>query len=229
MELDFDFRIDRLAAIAPQINTLLHQAIVLVKLKPGQILKERELSETLEVSRTPIREALLRLADEGLVEIFPQAGTYVSRISVEAVRESQFIREAMEVATVRCVAQQATPEWLTKAERLVQQYSQAIEWGDYDVLFDLDEQFHRSIAEFRFRERLWKITNSAKSHMDRVRRLSLPYPGRRLEIVQEHGEVLRAISERDEVQAVEAMRAHLNTVFTDLERVRGEFSEYFVH
>ena len=225
----FDFKIDRRASIAPQINALLHQAIVSVKFKPGQILKERELSEQMEVSRTPIREALLRLADEGLVEIFPQAGTYVSRISVEAVHESQFIREAMEVATVRYAAQTASPDWLQRTERLVQQYEQAVELGDFEELFELDEQFHRSIAELRYKARLWKITNSAKSHMDRVRRLSVPYRERRLEIVQEHNKVLQAIGERNESKAVEAMRSHLNTVFIDLQRVRKEFQEYFVN
>jgi DNA-binding GntR family transcriptional regulator len=223
-----DFTIDRRKSMVDQTHTLLQNAIISSKLPPGQVLKERELCDILSISRTPIREALLRLQEDGLVEIFPQAGTYVSRISIEAVYESQFIRVALEMATVGYAARHGTPEWQTKTRRLVEKYKQALEWDDFDELFDLDEQFHRSIAEFRFRDRLWKMTNSAKAHMDRVRRLSLPYRDRRLAIAAEHTAVLDAIITREEAQAVEAMRRHLNTVFRDLERVRTEHGEYFV-
>lgn len=223
-----DFTIDRRKSMVDQTHTLLQNAIISSKLPPGQVLKERELCDILSISRTPIREALLRLQEDGLVEIFPQAGTYVSRISIEAVHESQFIRVALEMATVGYAARHGTPEWQTKTRRLVEKYKQALEWEDFDELFDLDEQFHRSIAEFRFRDRLWKMTNSAKAHMDRVRRLSLPYRDRRLAIAAEHTAVLDAIITREEAQAVEAMRRHLNTVFRDLERVRTEHGEYFV-
>lgn len=223
-----DFTIDRRKSMVDQTHTLLQNAIISSKLPPGQVLKERELCDILSISRTPIREALLRLQEDGLVEIFPQAGTYVSRISIEAVHESQFIRVALEMATVGYAARHGTPEWQTKTRRLVEKYKQALEWDDFDELFDLDEQFHRSIAEFRFRDRLWKMTNSAKAHMDRVRRLSLPYRDRRLAIAAEHTAVLDAIITREEAQAVEAMRRHLNTVFRDLERVRTEHGEYFV-
>ncbi len=223
-----DFTIDRRKSMVDQTHTLLQNAIISSKLPPGQVLKERELCDILSISRTPIREALLRLQEDGLVEIFPQAGTYVSRISIEAVHESQFIRVALEMATVGYAARHGTPEWQTKTRRLIEKYKQALEWEDFDELFDLDEQFHRSIAEFRFRDRLWKMTNSAKAHMDRVRRLSLPYRDRRLAIAEEHTAVLDAIITREEAQAVEAMRRHLNTVFRDLERVRTEHGEYFV-
>lgn len=223
-----DFTIDRRKSMVDQAHTLLQNAIIFSKLPPGQVLKERELCDILSISRTPIREALLRLQEDGLVEIFPQAGTYVSRISIEAVHESQFIRVALEMATVGYAARHGTPEWQTKTRRLIEKYKQALEWEDFDELFDLDEQFHRSIAEFRFRDRLWKMTNSAKAHMDRVRRLSLPYRDRRLAIAEEHTAVLDAIITREEAQAVEAMRRHLNTVFRDLERVRTEHGEYFV-
>ena len=83
-----DFTIDRRKSMVDQAHTLLQNAIISSKLPPGQVLKERELCDILSISRTPIREALLRLQEDGLVEIFPQAGTYVSRISIEAVHES---------------------------------------------------------------------------------------------------------------------------------------------
>ena len=127
-----DFTIDRRKSMVDQAHTLLQNAIIFSKLPPGQVLKERELCDILSISRTPIREALLRLQEDGLVEIFPQAGTYVSRISIEAVHESQFIRVALEMATVGYAARHGTTEWQTKTRRLVEKYKQALEWDDFD-------------------------------------------------------------------------------------------------
>ena len=90
-----EFSLNRQKLITPQIYHFLQSAIVSVHLIPGAGLKEKEIIERLGVSRTPIREAMLRLEDEGLIEIYPQSGTYVSKIKIETVRESQFIREAM--------------------------------------------------------------------------------------------------------------------------------------
>ena len=91
-------RINRRLPIVPQVHTTLHHLIVHCVIPPGSPIREKDLSEQMEVSRTPIREALLQLEKEGLVEIYPQSGTRISKISMEEVRESHFIREAMESA-----------------------------------------------------------------------------------------------------------------------------------
>lgn len=220
-------RLDRRGNLVQQVHQFLLEGIISVTLKPGQVLREREISEELMVSRTPIREALLKLADDGLVDIFPQTGTYVSRISVEEVHESQFIREALETAMVRYATENGTKEWFSRLEGLLEQYRQAIAWNDLDELFGLDELFHRTIADYRFTRRLWSFTNKAKAHMDRVRRLSLPIPERRQEILQEHERVLKAMVQGDVAEAVASMCEHLSTVFSDLERVRKEYPDYF--
>ena len=102
--------INRRLPIVAQVYSLLHHLIVHCVLPPGSPIREKDLSEQMEVSRTPIREALLQLEKEGLVEIYPQSGTRISKISMEEVCESHFIREAMESATVRFAAQQGNFE-----------------------------------------------------------------------------------------------------------------------
>ena len=87
--------------LSRKVFEYLYNDILFLKLKPGQLIKEKEISTKLDVSRTPIREALLKLEDEGLVEIYPQRGTYISKISIESVYESHFIRESIEIATVK--------------------------------------------------------------------------------------------------------------------------------
>src|ERR671936_1621606 len=91
-----------------QVYAALRDAIVRAELEPGRRLSENELASWLGVSRTPIREALVRLRDERLVEIVPQLGTFVSRISPQAVADAQFVREALECAAVRAAAARAT-------------------------------------------------------------------------------------------------------------------------
>ena len=165
-------RINRRLPIVPQVHSTLLHLIVHCVLPPGSPIREKDLSEQMEVSRTPIREALLQLEKEGLVEIYPQSGTRISKISMEEVRESHFIREAMESATVRFAAQKGDSELHKQLNTRLQEFNDALGTAEKDLLFELDELFHKTIAEFRFQNRLWKITNIAKSHMDRVRHLT---------------------------------------------------------
>ncbi|MGB1132944.1 MAG: GntR family transcriptional regulator [bacterium] len=220
--------INRRLPIVPQVHSLLHHLIVHCVLPPGSPIREKDLSEQMEVSRTPIREALLQLEKEGLVEIYPQSGTRISKISMEEVRESHFIREAMESATVRFAALQGDSELHKKLKSRLQQFKDSLDTAEKDLLFELDELFHKTIAEFRFQNRLWKITNIAKSHMDRVRHLTLPLPKRIYEIADEHQRVADFIIRHQPDEAVRAIQDHLSVIFSDIERIRAEHSEYFV-
>ena len=221
-------RINRRLPIVPQVHSTLHHLIVHCVLPPGSPIREKDLSEQMEVSRTPIREALLQLEKEGLVEIYPQSGTRISKISMEEVRESHFIREAMESATVRFAAQQGDSELHKQLNTRLQEFEAALGTAEKDLLFELDELFHKTIAEFRFQNRLWKITNIAKSHMDRVRHLTLPLPKRIYEIADEHQRVADCIIQHQPDEAVRGIQDHLCVIFSDIERIRAEHSEYFV-
>ena len=206
-------RINRRLPIVPQVHTTLHHLIVYCVLLPGTAIREKDLGEQMEVSRTPIREALLQLEKEGLVEIYPQSGTRISKISMEEVRESHFIREAMESATVRFAAQQGDSEFNKQLKSRLQQFKDSLDTAEKDLLFELDELFHKTIAEFRFQNRLWKITNIAKSHMDRVRHLTLPLPKRIYEIADEHQRVAEFIIRHQPDEAVRAIQDHLSVIF----------------
>jgi DNA-binding GntR family transcriptional regulator len=221
-------RINRRLPIVPQVHSTLHHLIVHCVLPPGSPIREKDLSDQIEVSRTPIREALLQLEKEGLVEIYPQSGTLISKISMEEVRESHFIREAMESATVRFAAQQGDSELHKQLNIRLQEFNHALGTAEKDLLFELDELFHKTIAEFHFQNRLWKITNIAKSHMDRVRHLTLPLPKRIYEIADEHQRVADCIIQHQPDEAVRAIQDHLSVIFSDIERIRAEHSEYFV-
>lgn len=144
------------------------------------------------------------------------------------MRKSHFIRESMESATVRFAPQQGDSELYKQLQSRLQHFKDSLDTAEKDLLFELDELFHKTIAEFRFQNRLWKITNIAKSHMDRVRHLTLPLPKRIYEIADEHQRVADFIIRHQPDEAVRAIQDHLSVIFSDIERIRAEHSEYFV-
>ena len=119
-------------------------------MKPGQPLREKEICEQLQISRTPVREAFLKLADERLIVILDRSGTYVSRINIEDVLESQFIRESMETATVRYAVRNWNTDLSEKLSLLLEQQKQCVKDDNRLRLYELDAMFHKTIVEFRF-------------------------------------------------------------------------------
>ncbi|MEC7683843.1 MAG: GntR family transcriptional regulator [SAR324 cluster bacterium] len=221
------FTLDREKLIGPQIYQFLLNAIVTVRLSPGIGLKEKEVIKRLGVSRTPIREALLRLEDEGLVQIFPQSGTYVSKIKIEAVLESQFIREALECSVARYAARNRNDELLDSLSRKLEDYETALNDDEVKLMYEKDEEFHRTLANFCFPNRLWKITNQAKLQMDRVRHLSLAVQERRINVLNEHRWIFQNIADGNEDRAENAMKKHLEYFHHDLKIVQDEHPDYF--
>src|ERR671931_126314 len=199
----------------------LRDAIVRAELEPGRQLSENELAASLGVSRTPVREALVRLRDERLVEIVPQLGTFVTAISASAVADAQFIREALECAAVRVAAQRATAEDIEGLEQNLSAQDRAREAADHDAFYVLDDQFHQALCDLSGR-RVWAITQRAKSHLNRIRRLSLPIASYLPEMIAEHREIVARLADNDPDGAEAALRHHLQMVLREVPRIRAE-------
>src|SRR4051794_28645655 len=140
----------------------LREAIVTLRLKPGERIADGRLAQELGVSRTPVREAILQLADEGLVDVVPQHGTFVAPISLEAVREAQFVREALEVAALREVVERITDAELAELDASLT--AQAEAEGDPARFYALDEAFHRRLMEISSFPGVWRIAARSRAH-----------------------------------------------------------------
>lgn len=204
----------------------LRDAIVRAELAPGRQLSENELAASLGVSRTPIREALVRLRDERLVEIVPQLGTFVTAISASAVADAQFIREALECAAVRVGAQRATAEDIEGLEQNLRAQDRACEAADHDAFYVLDDQFHQALCDLSGRQ-VWAITQRAKSHLNRIRRLSIPIDTYLPEMIAEHREIVARLADNDPDGAEAALRHHLQMVLREVPRIRAEHPDFF--
>lgn len=201
---------------ATNVYEMLRSDIVLGVLRPQQPIREADIAASLSVSRTPVREALLRLANLGLVEIFPQSGTVVAPIRVEKVKAAQLIREVVEVEVSRRACQVANQADLDALAGIVDEQEFAA--GRKDVRFyELDEAFHRRIFATVDCLAAADELEDMKAHLNRLRFVTVNWPNRSEAIIAEHRDILAGLAAGDEDATAIAMRNHLRTILQALD------------
>lgn len=209
----------RSARLASQVFEKLREDIVRGLLPPDTPLAELDLCTRLEVSRTPVREALIKLAEEGLVRIFPQFGTFVAPISVEAVRVGQYVRENLECALVADAARGIDGPALQSLQDNMAQQIQAHRDGKAEEFYSLDNRFHAAIALASGHPGVWDVIQQTNTQFDRVRHISVQNPDQIPLLLQQHQEIVDAITEGDAVKAKAALRRHLREVFATVKQL----------
>ena len=207
---------------AERVYRALRRRIRELTLPPGAPLRKEEIALEMGVSRAPVSEAIARLADEALVDVFPQHGSFVAPIRAQDVRESLFIRTALEVEAIRRVTQMADPALLTQLEENLAAQEAALKDRDLAVFYDLDEALHAQIFSALRAPRALRLLDAARAPLDRPRRLGLPEQGRPEATFAEHRRMVDAIASGDPEFAATAMRAHLAQVARSVERELAE-------
>ncbi len=210
-----------------QVYEVLRALIETVEFPPGLRLSENELADRLGVSRTPVREALLGLRDDRLVEIVPQLGTFVAHITRTALEDAQFVREALECGAVADAAVHAREDDITALRAIVARQAETRDAADLERFYRLDDEFHSTLCRIGGRAIAWSISQRASGHLNRVRRLSLPVHDYIAEMVRQHLAVVDAVADRDPDAAITALRAHLSRVLTGLGEIAHEHPDYF--
>jgi DNA-binding GntR family transcriptional regulator len=206
------------ASKAERVYQELRRRIRELVLPPGAPLRKEELALELGVSRAPVSEAIARLADEALVDVFPQHGSFVAPIRADDVRESLFIRTALEVEAIRRVAQAADAKLVAELQDNLAGQARALAASDLALFHDLDEAMHATIFAGLKAPRALRLLDAARAPLDRPRRLGLPEPGRPEATLAEHRRIVDAITSGDPEFAAAAMRAHLSQVARSVER-----------
>ncbi|WP_447530523.1 GntR family transcriptional regulator [Vreelandella sp. TE19] len=214
--------------VRQRLYHVLRQSIIQMALAPGKALSEKEVADAFSVSRQPVREAFIRLSEAGLVEVRPQRGTYVVKISQRAVLEARFVREAVEVAVVRqATAKGLAPEVLSELHDLLTRQRRCIEPHDTVGFYQLDERFHKTLSLAVDQSSAWKVIEEVRVQLDRVRYLSVPDTTPIARLVDQHADIVAAIEERDVALAEQAMRRHLREIFVSLPDLVKRFPEMF--
>ncbi|MFP5392256.1 MAG: GntR family transcriptional regulator [Gammaproteobacteria bacterium] len=222
------FTLDRSRSAAAQVYDFLREEIVNMQLKPGAELSRNELAAHFALSITPVRDALMRLEEDGLVDVFPQHATRVRGISIDSARQAHFLRLALELEIVRTLAQQNDPAVNQALKLWVTHQRLASEHGDLKGFTDADQNFHRAMYKAANAEELWHLIRARSGNMDRLRRLHLPLNGKAEAILQDHGDIAEAIARGDGAGAQDIVRRHLSGTLSVLDSLREQFPGYWV-
>jgi DNA-binding GntR family transcriptional regulator len=212
-------------SVRDQTLETLRRRIISLQLPPGEPLSENELAQELGVSRTPVRESLILLREEGLVQVFPQIGSFVSLVDLGRVAEAQFVREAIECASLSDLVVDA--QAFAGLRDILASQRKADAAGDIEEFFRLDEDFHRELLRLAGHEPAWTAVNSAKAHLDRARRLSLLETRPVSTLIEQHTAVVDALEANNIADAHASLRLHLRGVFEDVKRIQASTPELF--
>ncbi len=215
------------SSVAIQLRAELLRAIISLEMRPGTRISESEIAQRYGVSRQPVREAVISLAQTGLVKTMPQRGTTVVPISVRQMLDARFVREAIETAVARQAAEFCAPQARRQLDNIIMQQELAVASSDRDTFFRYDEAFHYTLCVGVGSEIAWESIKNVKVHMDRVCSLTLKNTQSMAPLIVEHKAILAAIDARDPVLAGESMSLHLHGILSSLPKVEAEHPELF--
>jgi DNA-binding GntR family transcriptional regulator len=219
-------RLDRDRQAAPQVFERLRKLITSLALPPGSPLSRNALAGQFGVSSTPIRDALMRLEEEGLVEVFPQYATVVSRIDIGLAQQAHFLRQALELEIVKRLALEHSERLVDELNTTIARQQKFAKAGDFEQFMAADNDFHRELYAATGNQELWDLVRSRSGHIDRLRQLHLPSPGKAQDIVRHHRLSVKAIGANQPDEAQRHLRKHLSGTLGYLAEIRARFPEY---
>lgn len=214
-------------SLGQRVYQTLRHSILSLDYRPGEILRKPEVCTALGVSRSPVADAVARLQAEGLVDVIPQAGTFVARFSMQEIREGAFLREAIEVAAIERVAARITEAQLQLLRRNLTVQAALLADGDIPGFYAMDSAMHELLLSFTSFPKLALVAETAWLHVNRARQLILPVPGRVAATLAEHQAILQALEARDPDAARATVQAHLRQLLTYLEPLERDRPELF--
>ena len=226
-DLDIALEFERRPLASQGIYGSLRRRIVDLALRPGELLSRATLAKEYGVSQTPVRDAFFRLDREGLVKIFPQSRTVVAKIDVAHARETQFLRMALEIEVAKTLAARRDAQPTATARRILDLQFRAQEDGHLERFATLDRHFHYSLCEAAGHPDLWHVISERSGHIDRLRALNLPDPGKATSILAAHAQILEAVEACDAAASEAAVRHHLSGTLSAVARIMERFPDYF--
>jgi len=202
--------IDRSRPIGGQIYEAVRLNIILENLKPREPINETDLAAWFGVSRTPVRDAYLRLIEDGLINAQYKVGTIVAPIDEARVREGIIIRRALEREVVKIICEGTAD--LRSLDKIIALQSVAVSHNDHIEFFRLDEEFHAELAELANLPSAWRLAYSVKAHTDRARIMLTAHMPKRINIAfQEHLGLVESLVARDGELAQALIAKHINS------------------
>ncbi|MEB2845393.1 FCD domain-containing protein [Rhizobiales bacterium RZME27] len=219
-------QLDRSRQVALQVHEILRERILRVELVPGTVLSRASLQLEFGVSQTPVRDALMRLQEEGMVDVYPQYATVVAKIDVGHARQAQFLRLSIELEAVRRLTEERAAVTATELSEILLRQRAVATPDTYDRFDEIDREFHRHLYERTGIEQLWVNVRRQSVHLDRLRRLNLPMPGKMQTVLADHEAIVEGIRSGKADVATAALRKHLSGTLSIIDVISAEFPDY---
>lgn len=213
------------ASSRSRVAATLRRDITSLHYEPGEGISDKQIAQELGISRTPVRESLILLEEEGLIEVYPRVGTFVTLVDLQRIKDAQFLREAIETESVIDFPNSAAS--VAHLRQILSQQETAVKEGDSSAFFELDEAFHRALMEQAGHGTAWKTVNSAKAHLDRARRLTLETATDLDDLVAQHRSIVDELEAGNRVAAADRLRGHLRAIYEDIQVIRRERPHLF--
>jgi DNA-binding GntR family transcriptional regulator len=212
LELD-SVQLCRQQPMREQIYTLLRDRLLTGAIRPGALIDEKSIAAGLNISRTPVHEAVKRLSDENLIVVVAQSATRAAPLHKDHIEEAYLIRRALEMESAAQAASRIKQAHVDKLTAIVNQQAQAIGLKHYASAIGLDDDFHHCIASISNLQRLWRTIEISKAHLDRCRHIMLPRTGEGETTLKHHRRIITALKTGDSDKACAAMRNHLDVAY----------------
>jgi len=226
MHLEIENKKDMMS-VGDYVYETIKKNIINMNIKPGNRISEKEISELLNVSRTPAREAFIKLSKEGLLYVLPQRGTYISYIDLDQVEEARFVRESLESSVIKLAVKSFPQELLEKLEKNLDMQKKYIKEKAYSKFLELDEEFHKTIFKACNKERVWEFIEQMNTQYKRLRLLSFIADVNWNKVIDQHEEIIESIRKKDKEKGEKAISAHLKKLLIDQEEIMRIYPEYF--
>ena len=189
------------------VNRVLRMNIIRLRLRPGQEISETEIADRMGISRTPAREAFIRLAEDGLLEVRPQRRSIVSRIDLEQAEETRFVRRSLEKSITKDACGRFSEDGLSAMLENLKEQERCLTNKDYERFLAIDDEFHRIVYRGCGKERIWEFVKKLDTSYDRLRIMTYPFIG--WEIMDEHRVILDLLRGGGSDQVEAAVEGHL--------------------
>lgn len=221
-----NFTPDRSRNATAQVFEHLRELIVTIALEPGTVLARQQLADYFKLSTTPIRDALLRLEEERLVDIYPQHLTRVSAIDLASARQAHVLRLSVELEMVHQLAERRPAQLDGALDDLIVRQRQALERDDLENFTRIDLEFHRTLYQAADISDLWQLVRRLSGNLDRLRRLHLPLNSKAQRILADHSDIATAIAAGNSAQARDAVRRHLSGTLSQINALREQYPDF---
>lgn len=212
----------------PDAYAVLRKDIIELRLKPGTIVSIRDLCGHYRISRSPMRDALIRLGEENLVDLLPQRGIMISKINIGRVEEERFLRISVERGVMRIFAQRHTPEDLVFPEASIVRQKRALREKDYRVCLALDDEFHRHFYRAAGKTFCADVVRKASGHYSRVRLLTCVDRDISRKVIDQHSELIEAIKKDDTDRMLRVFQDHLGSLDDEIRDLSNRYPDLFL-